>query len=357
LTVEVTEGFVSFRGLRTWYRVMGDLGTENNGQLPLLLLHGGPGFPSDAFESLEALAKSGRPVVVYDQIGCGRSDRPRDRSLWTIETFLDELDTLRRELGLHEVHLFGWSWGGMLAIEYLLTEPDDVASVVLASTPVSIPLFSAEARRLREDLPEYVKRSMRRFEENYRQKTARPTTKVSRGMSTTSAGRMAVLLRLMFGMMARPSMARLAACASATPFLRRAAYEVAGLEWMRRHIIRRAPQKVPLSTYRTFAGVGREVYETMVGPSEFYVTGTLKDWDVSSRLGRVQLPALITSGRHDEVTPQQAEVLHHGIPGSQWVLFENSAHVAFVEEPDRYRAVLEEFLVKVESSAASDGGR
>ena len=90
------EGFVGFRGLRTWYRIAGDRHAATDGQLPLLLVHGGPGFPSDPFESLEALARSGRPVIRYDQIGCGRSDRPHDPSWWTVETFVDELATVRR---------------------------------------------------------------------------------------------------------------------------------------------------------------------------------------------------------------------------------------------------------------------
>ena len=133
--VAVTEGFVPFRGMRTWYRIAGDL---DSGKVPLLLLHGGPGTGSDAFEPLEALAGTGRAVVRYDQIGCGYSDRPGDPGLWTAGTFVDELLTVRRELRLDRVHLLGWSWGGMLALEYLLTVRQDVDSLILASSPVSV---------------------------------------------------------------------------------------------------------------------------------------------------------------------------------------------------------------------------
>ena len=216
------EGFVGFRGLRTWYRIAGDRHAATDGQLPLLLLHGGPGFPSDPFESLEALARSGRPVIRYDQIGCGRSDRPHDPSWWTVETFVDELATVRRELGLDHVHLLGWSWGGMLALEYLLTKPEGIASVVLTSTPPSIPLYVEEARRLRDGLPEHVKRTMRRFEHSYRPKPPRPTTKVSNGMSTRTAQRSARVIRPLMRLMATPAAARLASWASAVPALRRA---------------------------------------------------------------------------------------------------------------------------------------
>jgi hypothetical protein len=141
-----------------------------------------------------------------------------------------------------------------------------------------------------------------------------------------------------------PSAARLASWASAVPFLRRPAYDVASMQWTTRYEIRRPLKELPLSSYRCYAGMNRQVYETMAGPSEFFGTGTLMDWDVSDRLGQIDIPALITSGAHDEVTPRQAQILHAGIPGSRRVLFEHSAHCAVVEEPDRYRAVVEEFL-------------
>ncbi len=348
MTIGSTEGFVPFRGLRTWYRIAGDLDATKDGQLPLLLLHGGPGFPSDPFESLEALARSGRPVIRYDQIGCGRSDRPHDPSWWTVETFVEELGAVRRELGLDHVHLLGWSWGGMLALEYLLTKPQGVASVVLTSTPPSIPLYVEESRRLREQLPGHIKRTMRRFEQGYRPRRPRPTAKVSHGISTRSAQRIARVLRPAMRLMATPSAARLASWASTWPFLRRPAYEVAGMQWMTRYEIRRPMKEIPLSSYRCYAGMNRQVYETMVGPSEFFGTGNLRNWDVADRLEEISLPTLITSGAHDEVTPRQARLLHAGIAGSQWVVFEHSAHCAIVEEPDRYRAVLERFLATVD---------
>ena len=344
MTIRSTEGFVPFRGQRTWYRTVDDPDAATGGQLPLLLLHGGPGFPSDPFESLEALARSGRPVIRYDQIGCGRSDRPHDPSWWTVETFVDELDTVRRELGLDHMHLLGWSWGGMLALEYLLTKPEGIASVVLTSTPPSMPLYVEEARRLRERLPEHVKLTMRRFEQGYRPKQPRRTSKVSSGTSTRSAQRAARVIRGLMRLMAKPSAARLASWASVVPMLRRAAYEVAGMQWTTRYEIRRPLNELPLSSYRCYAGMNRQVYETMAGPSEFFGTGTLKDWDVTSRLDEIDLPTLITSGAHDEVTPRQAQLLHAGIVGSRWELFEHSAHCAVIEEPDRYRAVLERFL-------------
>src|SRR5579864_8380012 len=150
-----TEGTIPFRGLETWYRIVGD--GEEPGKLPLLLLHGGPGAPHDYLESLEAVAETGRRAIFYDQVGCGNSSRS-DESLWNVETFVEEVGAVREALGLERTHLFGSSWGGMLAMEYALTQPSGLASLTLSSSPASIPLWEHETGRLRRELPEDVQR-------------------------------------------------------------------------------------------------------------------------------------------------------------------------------------------------------
>ena len=97
--------------------------------------------------------------------------------------------------------------------------------------------------------------------------------------------------------------------------------------------------------------INEDVYGTVQGP-EWNVTGNLKDWDVTARLGQLDLPVLVTSGRHDEMTPALVGPLVDGIRGAEWVLFEDSAHVAMVEEPDRYRQVLQSWLGRVEAARA-----
>jgi proline-specific peptidase len=121
--------------------------------LPLLVLHGGPGSSHEPLEGLGALAAQGRRVVFYDQLGGGDSDRPDDESLWTIETFLDQLGSVREGLGLERIHLFGSSWGGMLALDYVLTRPEGLVGLVLNSTPTSAPRWAEETLRLRAALP------------------------------------------------------------------------------------------------------------------------------------------------------------------------------------------------------------
>jgi L-proline amide hydrolase len=274
----VATGRLPFRGFQTWYEIVG--AAEEPGRLPLLCLHGGPGSTHDGLEPLRALADQRRRVVLYDQLGSGDSDRPDDPLLWTVETFLDQLRTVREALGLERLLLFGSSWGGMLALEYALTRPDGLVALALNSTPASAPRWAEETRRLAAKLPP--------------------------GLDEKEAEK----------------------------------------EYWRRHVCRLEPE--PEALQRTRTKFGKQVYETMWGPNEFTVSGTLKDWDVTDRLGEIDLPVLITSGRHDECTPKLVEVLHRGIARSDWVLFENSSHMPHFEEPGRFLEVVGAFLDRVE---------
>src|SRR4051794_36089732 len=140
------EGYIDYRGYRTWYRAAGDL---RSGAVPLLALHGGPGSTHHYFAPLEQLADE-RPVVLYDQLGCGASPVEDDID-WSVAVFLEELDVLRAELGLTRVHLLGTSWGGMLALEHAFARPEGIASLVLSSTLASTEEWTNEVRRLRDE--------------------------------------------------------------------------------------------------------------------------------------------------------------------------------------------------------------
>jgi proline-specific peptidase len=123
------------------------------------------------------------------------------------------------------------------------------------------------------------------------------------------------------------------------------AYVEATMAYYTRWVCRLDPW--PEHVMRTFDNVSEDVYGAMQGP-EWNVTGNLKDWDVTRRLGELDLPVLVTSGRYDEMTDVLVKPLVDGIRGAEWVVFENSSHLAMVEEPDRYRDVLAGFLARVE---------
>ena len=342
-----TDGFVSFRGYKTFYQAAGDL----RSRAPLVLLHGGPGIPGNSYARLMADLADRRPVVRYDQLGCGRSDRPNDASLWRVETFLDELAALRDALALDEIHLLGHSWGGMLGTEYVLTRPHGVRSLVLSSSLFSTQFWVEEARRLRGDMPAHIVASMHRFEEHHRPtvSAAPGVVKVRPGIAPTDViGRARMMKRMLPLMTSRP-VQRMANWVSAVPPLRRAAYEIAGMAFARRYVFRMTD--VPLTLCQDFLARNQQVYETMWGPSEFFATGVLKDWNVESRLGEIDVPTLILSGRYDEATPAQQQRLQEGIPGSRWTILEHSAHLTFLEEPERYREVLASFLDGVDAGA------
>jgi proline-specific peptidase len=287
------EGHVEVSGGRVWYRIVG----ADQPGIPLLCLHGGPGMSHDYLEPLEDLAAS-RPVVFYDQLGCGRSDRPTDDSLWTTSRFVEELAAVKAALRLERPHLFGNSWGGWLALQYTLDRRPQLASLVLSSCPPSVPRWIADCAQLRAGLDEPVRDVLDRHEAS--------------------------------GYFSCPE------------------YQWAITQFYRRHLCRQDPW--PDCVERTFAGLGADVYQAMWGPSEFGpVTGHLRGWDITDRLPEIQVPALVTGGRYDEARPAHVAVLADRIPRAELVIFENSSHMAFIEERQRYLQVVDDFLARTEA--------
>ena len=131
-------------------------------------------------------------------------------------------------------------------------------------------------------------------------------------------------------------------------------YEEACLVFYRRHVCLVDP--FPACVERTFADLSREVYETMNGPSEFHVTGTLREWSVVPRLGEISVPALVVSGEHDEATPAISHTVYEGIRGSELVILDGCSHMAHLEQPERYLALLDTFFGRVAAVRVSRDG-
>lgn len=286
----VPEGYVNVTGGRVWYQVVG-----SGDATPLLTLHGGPGYPHDYLEPLAALADE-RPVVFYDQLGCGRSDRPDDSSLWRAERFVEELGQVREALGLEQTHILGQSWGSMLATDYALTKPAGLVSLILADPPLSIPRWLDDAAKYRRELPAEVQEVLDRHE----------------AAGTTDSDE----------------------------------YDAAAMEYYKRHVCRLDPW--PDAIMRTFEGAGHAVYKTMWGPSEFFMTGSLKDYDRTPRLHEIGVPTLFLCGRYDEATPEATAWYHSLLPGSELVVFEQSSHMPHLEESESYLATARDFLRRAE---------
>ncbi len=297
MTIHTQEGYIPVGEYKVWYRSVG--GGAEHEETPILTLHGGPGIPAYYIEDMQALATETRRVILYDQLGCGRSDQPDNPALWQVQRFVDEVDVVRRHLGLDKIHLWGQSWGGMLAIEYALTQPAGLVSLILASTSASIPLWLAEANRLRNELPPEVQTTLQRHE----------------GAGTTDS----------------------------------AEYQDAMMAFYQRHVVRVDP--IPAHVQRSLDSVG-QVYLTMNGPSEFHIVGVIKDWDRVSRLHEIHVPTLITSGRFDESTPPINEIMHNAIAGSDWIIFEQSSHMAHVEEKELYMQTIQAFIDRVEKRSS-----
>src|SRR4051795_5155914 len=163
-----TQGYADFEGSQTWYRVDGELPAGPDEPAALVVLHGGPGATHDYLTPLAELSNAGRAIVLYDQIGNGKSSHYPERGadFWTVELFVRELANLIEHLGIgHRYHVLGQSWGGFLAQEHALTRPSGMRSLVLSNTAASFPAFVREANVLRADLPPEVEATLRRHEE------------------------------------------------------------------------------------------------------------------------------------------------------------------------------------------------
>lgn len=284
------EAMLPVDGGRIWYKVSG-----TGAGLPVILLHGGPGYSSFYLKPLEALGTD-RPVVRYDQLGGGKSDRISDTTLFTIGHFVRELDSLRAHLGFERVHLVGHSWGTILALEYYRAHPDRVASLTLASAALDIPEWERHAKDLVRTLPDSMQTAIRTREAE--------------------------------GRFDAPD------------------YQAALGEFYGRYVWRRPVEADLDSTLKT---LNEAIYNYMQGPSEFTITGTLKKYDVTAFLKDVRVPLLYTVGEFDEANPVTIRRFAALTPGARVVVIPGAAHITTWDNPEDMLAAVRGFLSAADS--------
>ncbi|PKE28506.1 alpha/beta hydrolase [Rahnella sp. AA] len=299
--VNITEGYAPFQEYQTWYRISGDL---SSGMTPLVIAHGGPGCTHDYVDAFRDIAKTGRAVIHYDQVGNGRSTHLPDKpaGFWQPSLFLAELDNLLRHLGIEENYaLLGQSWGGMLGAEHAVTQPPGLKALIIANSPASMELWLQAAARLRNGLPAGVQETLLAHEQ----------------AGTIDSEE----------------------------------YKAASQVFYARHVCRLDPW--PEEVKRTFSAMEADptVYHAMNGPTEFHVIGSMKDWTIIGRLPAINVPVLLISGRYDEAAPEVVQPFADHIKGAEWVIFENSSHMPHVEEREACMECVAEFLDLQEAAA------
>lgn len=264
----------------------------------VLCLHGGPGSGHSLGVHMARLAREGYRVVFYDQLGAGRSDSPRDKLLYTVERYVDEAEGVRQALGLGKVHLWGASWGAFLGVAYGVKHSANLKSLMVQSGTSSVPLCRAEFLRLREELPTDVLEMLKKHEA--RQEYSDPEY------------------------------------LKAVEFV------------YRKHVCRRDPWPPFMRPLVEGAGAaGTLAYNLMWGENEFLPVGNLLYWDVTSELGKIECPTLVTCGEFDEVTPANSELIHRGVKNSKLVIFKGCSHLIAYEDPEEYHRVHSDFLRSV----------
>lgn len=276
------EGFIHLKQGKVWYEIVGD-----KERTPLITVHGGPGVPHDYLLPLEDLTDE-RPIIFYDQLGCGNSQRTKNKSTWTVEYFVLELQKVIKDLKLKEYHMLGQSWGAGLAVAFALKKPKGLKSLILADPYLSTPFWEKDAERLIKELPKGVQKAL---------KEGKNETKEYKEAAKQFYS------KYVWGMKERP---------------------VASLK---------AQHKISL-----------EIYNYMWGPEEFKAIGSLENFDMLPRLHEIEVQVLLICGRFDEATPESCEYFKNQFPNAKLKVFENSAHMPHWSERKEYINTVRKFL-------------
>jgi proline iminopeptidase len=273
---------------RVWTKRVG------SGDTKVLLLHGGPGASHDYLANFaDHLPPAGYEMYLYDQLGSWRSDQPDDLSLWTVERFREEVETVRQALGLEDFVLIGQSWGGMLGIEYALKYQEHLKGLVISNMVASIPRYAAYVTELRQQMDPEKLAAMERYE-------------------------------------------------AAGDYSNPEYEELLIGELYSKYLCRSDPW--PQGVVDTFERLNHAIYNHMQGPSEFEVTGTFKDWDRMADLHRIEVPTLLIVGRHDTMRVADIEEMNELLPDSKLLICEDGSHISNHDDEEAYFTGLLGFL-------------
>lgn len=286
-SISTTDGFLNVADGRIYYVVHS---APQASGTPLILIHGGPGFAHYYLQNLHVLA-SDQPVILYDQLGCGASERPVDDFEWNVSRFTDELRSLVTHLGYDSVSLLGHSWGSAVAAEYI-SSGFPVSKVIFASPWLSESLWMKDAVRFINKL--------------------------------SAEHREAIVAAWQSNDFSAPEF--------------NAAYH----EYYGRHVYRGSEDHPDMR--RSAQESGSDSYLKMWGPNEFTVSGVLKGYEAGDKIRQIDIPVLFTCGRYDEASPEACNTLASKISDCRVRVFENSAHFPHISEKQEYIKTLREFL-------------
>jgi len=273
----------------------------NNKRMRLLLLHGGPGATHEYFECFESfLPSEGIEFIYYDQLGSAYSDQPIDRDLWTIDRFVEEVEQVRKALGLNKdnFYLLGHSWGGILATEYALKYQDFLKGLIISNMMSSCPEYDAYA-------------------ENVLAKQMDPA-----------------VLEEIRGLEAKGE------------FQNPRYMELLMPNYYMKHICRL--EEWPDSINRTFARLNQEIYVTMQGPSEFGISGRLENWDRKADLKSIAVPTLVIGAKHDTMDPEHMQWMSKQVQNGSYLYCANGSHICMYDDQETYLNGLIKFIKAID---------
>lgn len=326
--IEYEEGFVEWSHFGTYFRVYGELSA---GTTPLVVLHGGPGSGFDnALAFRDLWIRYRRPVIFYDQCGCGRSVAT-GAVAWDIQLFVTELRHVCEHLGLQRPHLLGTSWGGMVAFEAAILDPRCFNSLTVVGSPYDSRRWTQMCSGLIERLPAGVRSALRR-----------PSSRNALPYRTISPFR-AHLQRIGWFVLGGKVGSLLCSILSRRRWADFLTDAVARLIFARRHQLRMAWP--PLSIFLTLQRrKGRDAYGALWGADDFKPVGALRNWSVEDKLAGLDLPVLVVSGEFDQATPEEMSRLTSLLPDGRHICIGGVSHALALECPKHILAVVEGFL-------------